>query len=313
MARRTGVVVAVFTLLLQDAAGFGVHHQSTTQRRRTSTTARHESDKDTVQPAASGYDKAAELRAKAEAAKAKAEELKKVAEQKAAAAMEAVKKQNDRKAEEEAAAVLKIQEEVTEAKTEESVAPKASNSFNVDASAGAIVPLNKENIEFTSGVLGGVAAIALGASPVFAVVVAAAANYISRKEDLGDISEVVNSISTASLQTLNWFGKLDEKYTVLAKLTETLDQQVNSLKNSEGKNAETVGKIEETIKSTSSQISQLAEDLDLVEGSKQALGAFGDVLETSIDKAVDANTEYKLTERASEAAKKAIEKAKERE
>lgn len=310
MARRTGFTIAFFALLLQDVAGFGVHHLSSTQRRCTSTStiARHESE-----PAASGYDKAAELRSKAEAAKAKAKELKKVAEQKAAAAMEAVKNQNDRKAEEEAAAVLKVQAEVTEMKTEETVAPKASTSFNVDASAGAIIPLNKENVEFTSGVLGGVAAVALGANPLFAVVVAAAANYISRKEDLGEISEIVNSISTSSLQTLNWFGKLDEKYTVLDKLSETLDQQVSSLKSSEGKNAETVGKIEQTIKSTSNQLSQLAEELDLVEGSKQALGAFGDVLETSIDKAVDANKEYKLTERAGEAAKKAIEKVKDRE
>lgn len=308
MARRTGIIVAFFALVLRDVAGFGVHHQPSTQRRRTSTIVRHESE-----PAASGYDKAAELKAKAEAAKAKAEELKKVAEQKAAAAMEAVKYQNDRKAEEEAAAVLKVQAEVAEMKAEETVAPKASANFNADASAGAIIPLNKENVEFTSGVLGGVAAIALGANPLFAVVVAAAANYISRKEDLGEISEVVNSISSASLQTLNWFGKLDEKYTVLGKLSDSLDQQVSSLKSSDGKNAETVGKIEETIKSTSNQISQLAEELDLLEGSKQALGAFGDVLETSIDKAVDANKEYKLTERAGEAAKKAIKKVKDRE
>ena len=49
----------------------------------------------------------------------------------------------------------------------------------------------------------------------------------------------------------------------------------------------------------------------MLKGGKQALGAVGDVLETSIDKAVDANQEYKLTERAAEAARKAIEKAKE--
>ena len=36
----------------------------------------------------------------------------------------------------------------------------------------------------------------------------------------------------------------------------------------------------------------------------------GDVLETSVDKAASANQEYKLTERASGAVKKAIEKVK---
>ena len=40
------------------------------------------------------------------------------------------------------------------------------------------------------------------------------------------------------------------------------------------------------------------------------LGAVGDVLEAGIDKAVDANEEYKLTDRAAEAAKKAVDKVK---
>jgi hypothetical protein len=43
-------------------------------------------------------------------------------------------------------------------------------------------------------------------------------------------------------------------------------------------------------------------------GGNTALGAFGDVVETSVDKAVSANQEYKLTERATGAVKKAIDK-----
>ena len=43
------------------------------------------------------------------------------------------------------------------------------------------------------------------------------------------------------------------------------------------------------------------------------MGAVGEVLETSVDKVVDANKEYKLTERAAGAVKGVIEKAKTKE
>jgi putative lipase involved disintegration of autophagic bodies len=45
-------------------------------------------------------------------------------------------------------------------------------------------------------------------------------------------------------------------------------------------------------------------------GGNTALGAFGDVVKTSVDKAASANQEYKLTERATGAVKKTIDKAK---
>lgn len=290
----------------QDVSGFGLnnplvsssssrqfHHQSTTAIRA-------------EEPSAS--EKAAELRKKAEDAKRKAQELKKVAEEKAEAAMVAVKKANDKQAAESkkepvaasAASVPKTPTPPTITKD------KASTRISVDASEGAIIPINAETVEFTSGILGGALALALGASPVLAVVAAAATNYVSKKDDLGEISELVQGLSKASLGTLNWFGKLNDKYTILGKLQESLDKSIQDLKNSDGGSAETIKTIEETTK----KIQQLADELDVVEGGKQALGAIGEVLETSIDKAVDANKEYKLTDRAAEAAKKAIDKVK---
>merc|ERR1712127_286286 len=92
---------------------------------------------------------------------------------------------------------------------------KASARVANDPAAGAIIPINSDNIEFTSGVLGGALALALGASPVFAVVAAAAANYVSKKEDLGEVTELVQAISKASLNTINWFARLDSKYAIV--------------------------------------------------------------------------------------------------
>jgi len=305
-------LVAAAANLSQDVSGFGVNRLQIHRAAHSSSTAIR------AEPTAS--EKAAELRKKAEEAKRRAEELRKVAEEKAAKAMMAVKEAQNKSANGAAEvkpktptpppAVKKVDTPITVAKAVPAGTKKSSATFGSDPRDGAIVPVNQENIEFASGVLAGGIALALGATPVFAVVVAAVANYISKKSDLGELNEFVNGISSASLNTVNWFAKLDSKYVVLGKLSDQLDAQVTKLKNSEGESAATLRKIEESLAKTSKQISQLAEEIDLIEGSKQALGAVGEVIETSVDKAVDANKQYKFTERAANVAKKAVNKSK---
>eukprot|EP00986_Skeletonema_menzelii_P009485 scaffold4334_cov117-Skeletonema_menzelii.AAC.3 len=305
-------LVAAAANLSQDVCGFGVNRLQTRHR-----AAHSSSTAIRAEPTAS--EKAAELRKKAEEAKRKAEELRKVAEEKAARAMMAVKEAQSKGANGATApqktptppqVVKKVDTPITVAKAFSPDTKKSSANFGSDPRDGAIVPVNQANIEFTSGVLAGGLALALGATPVFAVVVAAVANYISKKTDLGELNEFVNGISAASLNTVNWFAKLDSKYLVLGKLSDQLDAQITKLKNSEGESAETIRKIEESLAKTSKQISDLAEEIDLIEGSKQALGAVGEVIETSVDKAVDANRQYKFTERAANVAKKAVDKTK---
>ncbi len=312
-------LVAAAANLSQDVSGFGVnrlqnHHRAA---HSTSTAIRAE-------PTAS--EKAAELRKKAEEAKRKAEELRKVAEEKAAKAMMAVKEaqskgENDTTAPTPTAVAAATPAPVKpktpapprvvkKVDTPITVAKAVSSTKGPDPRDGAIVPVNQANIEFASGVLAGGLALAMGATPVFAVVVAAVANYISKKSDMGELNEFVNGISSASLNTVNWFAKLDSKYVVLGKLSDQLDAQITKLKNSEGESAETIRKIEESLAKTSRQITDLAQEIDLIEGSKQALGAVGEVIETSVDKAVDANKQYKFTERAANVAKKAVDKTK---
>ena len=266
-------------------------------------------------PESSAAAKAAELKRKAEDAKRKAQELRSVAEAKAAAAMKAVKEANDKAASSsgaEAQAQQVIATETAKLNAQTDAAKEARNkaSSRVVISDGAIIPINESTIEFTAGVLGGTAALVLGGGPVLAVVAAAAANYLSRKDDLGEINELVQGISRASLETFNWFAKLDSKYSMVGKLQETLEDAINKLKNSSGESSETISSIEKTIAQTTKQLQDLATETDFFEGTKQALGAVGDVIETSVDKAASANNEYKLTERASGAVRKAIDKAK---
>lgn len=291
--QRATFLAAAFLCATQDVSGFGVNPLAAQHRSLARSTT-------TLMAEPSASEKAAELRKKAEEAKNRAEELRKVAEKKAEAAMIAVKKANDSAAGRKAAAKTPAPPK------EEKSTVKASSKVVPDAEDGAIIAINQETIEFTSGVLGGAVALAFGASPVLAVVAAAAANYVSKKDDLGEINEFMQGVTKASLNTINWLGKLDTKYTILGNIQANIDKSINDLKNSESDSAEAVKKIE----GYSKQLTKLADDIDLLAGSKQALGAVGDVLETGIDKAVDANKEYKLTDRATEAAKKAVEKAK---
>ena len=264
-------------------------------------------------PESSAAAKAAELKRKAEDAKRKAQELRSIAEAKAAAAMKAVKEANDKVstggAEAQAQQVIarETQKMNFQAGAVEQTRNKASS--RVVIGDGAIIPINESTIEFTAGVLGGTAALVLGGGPVLAVVAAAAANYLSRKDDLGEVNELIQGISRASLETFNWFAKLDSKYSMMGKLQKTLEDSIDKLKNSNAENAETIAGIEQTISKTTKQLQELASEIDFFEGTKQALGAVGDVIETSVDKAASANQEYKLTERASGAVKKAIDKA----
>lgn len=324
------VVLLASLFVAQDVSGFtgmspalsiSSHRFTTTPS--SSRTAIHQSSDGSNEPTAS--ERAAELKKKAEEAKARAEELKKVAEAKAAAAMEAVKKANEKRgdavpagqslAETESAAqqVIATETEKTHSQADSVKEARTKASARVVIGDSAIIPINEATIEFTAGVLGGTAALVLGGGPVLAIVAAAAANYVSKKDELGEVNELVQAISRASLETFNWFAKLDSKYSVLGKLQTSLDESIEKLKNSGGENAETIAKIEEAVAKTTKQISDLANDTDFFEGSKQVLGAVGEVLETSVDKAVDANKEYKLTERAAGAVKGVIEKAKTKE
>ena len=101
-------------------------------------------------------------------------------------------------------------------------------------------------------------------------------------------------------------------------MTDSLEAVIGRLQKSEESGATTspatLNKVEEAISSVTRQLEKFANDNDLVEGGKQALGVVGDVIETAVDKAGDANREYKLTERVAGAAKNAakgvVDKAK---
>lgn len=192
--------------------------------------------------------------------------------------------------------------------TEEVEAPPASAPVAAKADVGgALVPIKEETVEFTAGILGGAFGFAVG-GPLFGVIAAAAANYVSKMD--GDVSDVVQAVSKTSIQVFNYLATLDKKYEVLKKAQGSLENALDNLKKQESVDPATIEKVEKALANTNKKIKEVNDEYDLVGGGVTALGVVGDLVEKIVDKAGELNKEYQLTEKAKESLNSAIAKAK---
>lgn len=172
---------------------------------------------------------------------------------------------------------------------------------------GALVPVKEETVEFTAGIIGGIAGFAVG-GPVLGAIGAAIANYISKNEN--EAADVIQAVSKSSIQVYNYLSTLDAKYEVLNKAKESLDGALDKLKQQENVDPATIAKVEDALSSTKKKITEINDEYDLVGGGVTALGVVGDLVEKAIVKAGELNEEYKLTDKAIDALKGSVEKAK---
>uniref|UniRef100_A0A7S4R4D9 Uncharacterized protein n=1 Tax=Ditylum brightwellii TaxID=49249 RepID=A0A7S4R4D9_9STRA len=173
--------------------------------------------------------------------------------------------------------------------------------------AGALVPIKEETIEFTAGLLGGVAGFAVG-GPVLGAIGAAAANYAVKSDS--EVAEVLGAVSKSSIEVYNYIAKLDAKFAVLENAKKSLESALDKLKASDNVDPDTVKKVEGALQSTTDKIKEVNEEYDLVGAGGTALGVIGDLVEKAVAKAGELNEEYKLTEKGLAALKDAVEKAK---
>lgn len=177
-----------------------------------------------------------------------------------------------------------------------------------DAEAGGkLVPIKEETVEFTAGILGGVAGLLIG-GPVLGAIGAAIANFASKNE--AEVGEVVSAVSKTSIETYNYLTKLDTKYEVLTKAKTSLEEALEKVKSGENANAETIEKVEKALASTTSKLKEINDEYDLVGAGVTALGVCGDLVEKALKKAGELNEEYKLTDKALGSVKTAVEQAK---
>merc|ERR1719221_1073769 len=187
------------------------------------------------------------------------------------------------------------------------VVPFMSEESSAEA-GGKIVAIKEETVEFTAGLIGGVAGFVVG-GPVLGAVGAAAANYVSKSED--EAGEIGRAVSKSALEVYNYLATLDNKYEVLASAQSSLEGAPDKLKSQEKVDAAAVEKVEGALASTKAKIDEINDEYDLVGSGMTALGVVGDLVEKTVKKVGELNEEYQLTDKAKTALSSAVDKAKE--
>lgn len=93
------------------------------------------------------------------------------------------------------------------------------------------------------------------------------------------------------------------------KAASSLDDAVTKLKES-SESGETIEKVEKTLKDLSSKAGEISTEYDIPAKAKQALGVAGELADTAIDKGIELEKEYKVTEKVTDAVKKTIDGTK---
>jgi len=175
------------------------------------------------------------------------------------------------------------------------------------AAGGKLVAVKEETVEFTAGLIGGVAGFAVG-GPILGAVGAAAANYVAKSEN--EVSNVVGAVSKSTIEIYNYLATLDSKYEVLGSAQSSLESALNKLKSQEKVDSDAIEKVENALESTKAKIAEVNDEYDLIGSALTALGVVGDLVEKTVKKAGELNEEYQLTDKAKTALSSAVEKAK---
>jgi GTP cyclohydrolase III len=115
-----------------------------------------------------------------------------------------------------------------------------------------------------------------------------------------------------SLQVWNVILSLNEKYEVTDRIKEAATDALNKAKVNDDKG--TISKVDETISSVVTKFDDLNKEYDLGTQASKVLSTTATFSNKAIDKAIELNKEYEITNKVgssiSEAASKAADKAK---
>ncbi|KAL3766985.1 hypothetical protein ACHAWO_004959 [Cyclotella atomus] len=176
-------------------------------------------------------------------------------------------------------------------------APLPKTSFTVPREF-AVVPVNEATVQFTAGLIGASAGFLLG-GPILGAILAAATNYLSRKDDevTQDTSpkKIVDTASQTALLIYNYLAKFEKDNKIVDTTLKVLEGAVDKAKATE--TGSPLLAVESTLGGVAKKVEELNDDYDFVKGAETVLNSVGDLVEISVDKVVSLNEEYKLTER----------------
>ena len=190
----------------------------------------------------------------------------------------------------------------------ESTPTSAPSKSKSSSSSSALVTINKENVEAGVGLAGAAAGFIVFGNPVFALVLAAAANYGAKQDS--EVGEAVRGVGTAIINTVNFAAKLNSQYTITDKVGTAAGNAFSDLKAKDTSDAQILSKVEDFVTKATTTVGDLDKEYNLKAKAKEAVYAAGDLSTQAIEKASDLNDKYKLTDQASDKVKEIVEKAK---
>jgi len=210
---------------------------------------------------------------------------------------------------------------ITASTTIESSSTTSSSSGTTIPRELALVPINESTVQFTAGALGLTAGLVLG-GPLLAIFLSATANYLSRKDDEPQPGKeesatstspkrIVDTASQTALLIYNFLAQFERDNKIVDGTFKLIEGAVDKAKQSE-EGGETIASLENTLGGVAKSVEKLNEDFDLVGGAGTVLNSVGDLVEDSVDKVVDLNDQFKLTERVGSVVKGAVAKVTEK-
>jgi len=186
-----------------------------------------------------------------------------------------------------ASVAMRAEEAAKEAAKEAAPAPAPAPA---SSSSVALVKITEENQVTTASILPGLAGLLLLKSVWIGAGLFAAGAYIARQKD-SDIGAGLKGIAGSSLEVLNFGAYVNDKYEVTGKVGNAFSEQVNKTKK-EGSSGPLDG------------ITTAYAEFDKEVGIKDTLGSFlitsSDLAAKAVDKAMELNEQYKITDQISE-------------
>jgi len=177
---------------------------------------------------------------------------------------------------------------------------EASAPAPAPSSSVALVKVTEENTITTAGVLGGVAGLLLGGVWVGGLTFAAVSYAARRKDD--DVAAALKGISSGGLEALNYVDYLNAKYKVTEGVGSSLSDAIAK--------ADSQGSVKSSLDSVGDAISSFDKEVNIKDTLGGILTAGGDLASQAVNKVVELNEQYKITDQIKEKVDEAVASAK---
>jgi len=145
-----------------------------------------------------------------------------------------------------------------------------------------LVPVDKTNIESAASFTGAIFGLIV-AGPVGGLFLAAIVNYVSKKDN--EAGEALRGIGKTIVESVNFFKKVDSKYTVTGAVSET----VTSVTSQAAAENETVEKVTTSLSTAVAKVQELDKEYDLLGKGKDVIGAAGTFSDAALEKIDELN------------------------